>query len=208
MSDGLALRVNVFRPAAPGQYPVVMSHGVYGKDVHFNHAFKPQWDKLKQIYPEIDQGESTGRFLRWEVPDPERWVPDGYVHRGGRHARQRQVAGLSRPAPAAREPGLLRADRMGRRAAVVERQGRAARHLLSRHQPVEGRRAAAAAPRRDLSVGGPLGPLPRLPAITAASSATPSPPPGGRGRCCRTSTAAARRTTTTPTPASARPGRR
>ncbi len=79
MSDGLALRVNVFRPAAPGKYPVVMSHGVYGKDVHFNHAFKPQWDKLKQIYPEIDQGESTGRFLRWEVPDPERWVPDGYV---------------------------------------------------------------------------------------------------------------------------------
>jgi predicted acyl esterase len=42
MSDGLALRVNVFRPAAPGTYPVVMSHGVYGKDVHFNHAFKPQ----------------------------------------------------------------------------------------------------------------------------------------------------------------------
>ncbi len=79
MSDGLALRVNVFRPAAPGKYPVVMSHGVYGKDVHFNHAFKPQWDKLKQIYPEIDRGESTGRFLRWEVPDPERWVPDGYV---------------------------------------------------------------------------------------------------------------------------------
>ena len=79
MSDGLALRVNVFRPAAPGKYPVVMSHGVYGKDVHFNHAFKPQWDKLKQIYPEIDQGQSTGRFLRWEVPDPERWVPDGYV---------------------------------------------------------------------------------------------------------------------------------
>ncbi len=79
MSDGVALRVNVFRPAQPGRYPVVMSHGVYGKDVHFSHAFKPQWEKLKQIYPEIDRGQSTGRFLRWEIPDPERWVPDGYV---------------------------------------------------------------------------------------------------------------------------------
>ena len=81
--------------------------------------------------------------------------------RGRRHARQRQVAGLSRSAPAAREPGLLRADRMGRHAALVERQGRAARHFLSRHQPVEGRRAAAAAPRCDLPVGGALGSLPR-----------------------------------------------
>jgi predicted acyl esterase len=79
MSDGLALRVNVFRPAAEGRYPVIMAHGVYGKDVHFSHAFKPQWEKTKQLYPEIDQGESTGRFLRWEIPDPERWVPDGYV---------------------------------------------------------------------------------------------------------------------------------
>lgn len=79
MSDGLVLRVNVFRPAAQGRYPVVMSHGIYGKDVHFSLAFKPQWEKLKQIYPEIDQGESTGRFLRWEIPDPERWLPDGYA---------------------------------------------------------------------------------------------------------------------------------
>lgn len=79
MSDGQTLRVNVFRPVQAGKYPVVMSHGVYGKDVHFNHAFKPQWEKLKQIYPNIDQGDTTGRFLRWEVPDPERWVPDGYI---------------------------------------------------------------------------------------------------------------------------------
>jgi predicted acyl esterase len=79
MSDGAVLRVNVFRPAQEGRYPVVMSHGVYGKDVHFKHAFKPQWDKLIQIYPDLCSNGSSGRFLRWEVPDPERWVPDGYV---------------------------------------------------------------------------------------------------------------------------------
>ncbi|MCC7346584.1 MAG: hypothetical protein IT538_04230, partial [Variibacter sp.] len=79
MSDGLSLRVNVFRPAKPGCYPVVMAHGVYGKDVHFKLAFKPQWDKLIVTYPGLDKDGSSGRFLRWEVPDPERWVPDGYV---------------------------------------------------------------------------------------------------------------------------------
>lgn len=79
MSDGLSLRVNIFRPAKSGRYPVVMSHGVYGKDVHFSHAFKPQWEKLTKTYPDLARNGSTGRFLRWEVPDPERWVPNGFV---------------------------------------------------------------------------------------------------------------------------------
>ena len=78
-SDGLTLRANVFRPRAPGAYPVVMAHGSYGKDVHFSHAFKPQWEKLNRIYPGLCSEGSTGRFLRWETVDPERWVPDGYV---------------------------------------------------------------------------------------------------------------------------------
>jgi predicted acyl esterase len=79
MSDGALLRANVFRPAAPGRYPVVMALGAYGKDVHFEDAFNPQWRVLKQIYPGLDSEGSTGRYLRWEVVDPERWVPDGFV---------------------------------------------------------------------------------------------------------------------------------
>lgn len=79
MSDGLLLRVNIFRPADIGRYPVVMSHGVYGKDVHFSHAFKPQWEKLTKTYPDLARNGSSGRFLRWEVPDPERWVPKGFI---------------------------------------------------------------------------------------------------------------------------------
>lgn len=79
MSDGLSLRVNIFRPAGAGRYPVVMSHGIYGKDVHFSHAFKPQWEKLTKTYPDLARNGSSGRFLRWEVPDPERWVPNGFI---------------------------------------------------------------------------------------------------------------------------------
>ena len=79
MADGTLLRANVFRPEAPGRYPVVMAMGAYGKDVHFEDAFHPQWQVLKRIYPELDSEGSTGCYLRWEVVDPERWVPDGFV---------------------------------------------------------------------------------------------------------------------------------
>src|SRR5713101_6564217 len=79
VSDGLVLRANVFRPEAPGQFPVIMAQGVYGKDVHFEDAFKSQWDQLVAVYPDLASNGSTGRYLRWETADPERWVPDGFV---------------------------------------------------------------------------------------------------------------------------------
>ncbi len=79
MRDGVNLCCNVFRPASQGRFPVVMAQGVYGKDVHFADAFKPQWDKLIEIYPDICRNGSSGKYLRWETVDPERWVPDGYV---------------------------------------------------------------------------------------------------------------------------------
>jgi uncharacterized protein len=79
MSDGTPLCANVFRPEGPGPWPVVMAMGAYGKDVHFEDAYNPQWTVLKKIYPELDQNGSTGRYLRWEVIDPERWVPDGFA---------------------------------------------------------------------------------------------------------------------------------
>ncbi len=79
VGDGLVLRCNVFRPAAEGRFPVVMAQGVYGKDIHFEDAFKPQWQKLLEVYPDLCKNGSTGKYLRWETVDPERWVPDGYV---------------------------------------------------------------------------------------------------------------------------------
>ena len=79
MRDGLVLRCNVFRPVADGRFPVVMAQGVYGKDIHFEDAFNPQWQKLLEVYPDLCKNGSTGKYLRWETVDPERWVPDGYV---------------------------------------------------------------------------------------------------------------------------------
>ncbi|MCP2091742.1 UNVERIFIED_ORG: putative acyl esterase [Paraburkholderia sediminicola] len=77
--DGLALRANVFRPDAPGVFPVVMAMTIYGKDVHFADAFSMQWNKLLDCYPGLCEDGSSGRHLRWELTDPERWVKDGYV---------------------------------------------------------------------------------------------------------------------------------
>lgn len=79
VSDGLQLRANVFRPDAPGRFPVIMCLGIYGKDVHFADAYPMPWKALMEIYPGISENGSSGRWLRWEVADPERWVPDGYV---------------------------------------------------------------------------------------------------------------------------------
>ena len=68
--------------------------------------------------------------------------------------RRGLFAGPGRSVLAARDQGFLRLHRMGRRAAVVERQGRAQRHLLLRLEPVARRDAAAAASRRDVHLGG------------------------------------------------------
>jgi predicted acyl esterase len=56
-----------------------MAQGVYGKDVHFADAFKAQWDRLIKIYPDLSRNGSTGKYLRWETVDPERWVSHGYA---------------------------------------------------------------------------------------------------------------------------------
>ncbi len=78
-SDGSELRANIYRPKAEGHYPVVMAFGIYGKDIHFEDGYTAQWKKLLQTYPELCSCGSTGRYLRWEITDPERWVPYGYV---------------------------------------------------------------------------------------------------------------------------------
>lgn len=79
LRDGAVLRANVFRPDTDERVPVLMTHGPYGKDAHFADAFKPQFEELKRLYPGLDTDGSTGHYLRWEVPDPERWVPWNYA---------------------------------------------------------------------------------------------------------------------------------
>jgi uncharacterized protein len=68
MRDGEPLRANVYRPVGDGLYPVIMTHGPYGKDRH--------WADRNQQHARDLGG---GPFVNWETPDPETWVPKGYV---------------------------------------------------------------------------------------------------------------------------------
>jgi predicted acyl esterase len=78
MDDGNVLRADVFRPLAPGTYPVLMTHGPYGKGLSFQEGYKTPWDLMAARYPDALEG-STNQYQSWEVCDPEKWVPDGYV---------------------------------------------------------------------------------------------------------------------------------
>ncbi|HEX2152506.1 MAG TPA: CocE/NonD family hydrolase [Acidimicrobiia bacterium] len=79
LSDGATLRADVFRPPREGRHPVILSHGVYAKGLPFSGPiYHMQWDKLLAKDPTVLHG-STGKYQAWEVTDPERWVPDGYV---------------------------------------------------------------------------------------------------------------------------------
>lgn len=78
MRDGAVLRANVFRPDTPGKFPVLMTLGPYGKDVHLSQFMPEAWEALKRRHPEILKASSC-KYLVFETPDPEMWVPEGYV---------------------------------------------------------------------------------------------------------------------------------
>jgi len=78
MDDCLVLRADVFRPIAPGQYPVLLSYGPYAKGLAFQEGYPSAWQKMVSAHPDVPHG-SSNLFQNWEVVDPEKWVPDGYV---------------------------------------------------------------------------------------------------------------------------------
>ncbi len=63
MDDGLLLRADVFRPTDDGTYPVIMTHGPYGKGLAYQDGYPTVWKQ----HPEAIAGSSnlyqTGR--RW-----------------------------------------------------------------------------------------------------------------------------------------------
>jgi predicted acyl esterase len=78
ISDGTVLRADVFRPGDDGRYPVLLTHGPYGKGLAFQDGFAGMWQVIEAKYPEVLRG-SSNRYQNWEAVDPEKWVPDGYV---------------------------------------------------------------------------------------------------------------------------------
>ncbi|MDI9332397.1 MAG: CocE/NonD family hydrolase [Alphaproteobacteria bacterium] len=78
MDDGNVLRADVFRPIAEGRYPVIMTYGPYGKWVAFQDGYQTAWEIMCRENPDAVSGTSN-RYANWEVVDPEKWVPHGYV---------------------------------------------------------------------------------------------------------------------------------
>ena len=105
-------------------------------------GYKSQWLRIVKAAPEVLEG-SSNKHQNWELFDPEKWVPDGYVLvRVDSRGAGRSPGYLETWSP--REAQGHRAlRRLGRRAAVVERQGRPARHLVLLDEPVAGGAAAS-----------------------------------------------------------------
>jgi len=78
MDDGVVLRADVFRPVKEGKYPALVSYGPYGKGLAFQEGYKTAWEIMARDNPDAVAG-STNKYQNWEVVDPEKWVPDGYV---------------------------------------------------------------------------------------------------------------------------------
>jgi len=75
MRDGVLLFANLFRPAADGSYPVIMSVTPYGKD--------KLPDRLATFFMRLSGVKfgkiNCSRLTGFESPDPVYWVQQGYA---------------------------------------------------------------------------------------------------------------------------------
>jgi predicted acyl esterase len=78
MDDGIVLRADVYRPMEDGRYPAIMSYGPYGKYLAFQDGYTTCWERMAADHPDVTAG-STNKYQNWEVADPEKWIPEGYV---------------------------------------------------------------------------------------------------------------------------------
>lgn len=78
MDDGVVLRADVFRPAVTGRYPALITYGPYAKGLAFQEGYPTAWTRMAENHPDVTAG-STNLYQNWEVVDPEKWVPDGFV---------------------------------------------------------------------------------------------------------------------------------
>ena len=79
MHDGVTLRLNLFRPAGDGPFPVLLSAHPYGKDSvpkrrRGTWTVNPQFRIMNQPAP-LRISDQTS----WEAPDPAWWAKQGYA---------------------------------------------------------------------------------------------------------------------------------
>lgn len=78
MPDGVILRCDIFRPLGEERVPALMTYGPYGKGLAWQEGYKTAWEILERDNPDA-VANSSNLYQCWEVPDPEKWVPDGYA---------------------------------------------------------------------------------------------------------------------------------
>jgi hypothetical protein len=81
LRDGSYVCADVFRPADPGQYPVVMSKGFYGKSFYHdcicNDADAVRKEEMEDRY--FSGNPDGAQYENHETVDTSVWVPEGYV---------------------------------------------------------------------------------------------------------------------------------
>jgi predicted acyl esterase len=79
LRDGHVVYANIYRPKEDGRYPVLLAQTVYGKDPNFRDVYKARFDEmLNNDVPNLCE-KSSCNFIKWEVTDPERWIPEKYA---------------------------------------------------------------------------------------------------------------------------------
>ena len=153
MDDGLVLRADVFRP---------IDGGALSGHPHLR-ALRER-ARVPGRLPErvAAHGRRASRrrgaarrnnYQSWEVVDPEKWVPDGYVCVRVDSRGAGRSPGFIDPFSPRETQDFYHCIEWAGVQPWSQRQGRAERHLLLRHQPVARRVAAAAASRRDVRLG-------------------------------------------------------
>ena len=78
MDDGVVVRADVFRPDDGAVHPVLLTYGPYAKGLAFQDGYPSAWNRMAERHPDVTAG-TTNVYQSWEVVDPEKWVPFGYV---------------------------------------------------------------------------------------------------------------------------------
>jgi hypothetical protein len=70
MRDGVILKADLFLPLESGQYPALMTYGIYGKGQCFQTVYEGPWTRMVTDFPEImEYAPSTIRFVPLTMPN-------------------------------------------------------------------------------------------------------------------------------------------